>query len=74
MRKYFEDCISDEANVLCIEQAGTDKFISLEISDNDGEHEPKQIKLTPSQALRVSVILKRMAQISAISDIPKQRK
>lgn len=47
----------DHGNVMCVELKGADNFVTIEISDNDGKHKPKKIRLDKESLMMLSNVL-----------------
>lgn len=67
MKEYFTDNITLDGNVMCIECSNG--FTTIEISDNDGEFEPKSIKLSYSQLVRLARTISKMKKFILSSEI-----
>jgi len=63
MRKYYHDYNTDPDNVMSIELIGTNYPVSIEISDAEGEHEPKSILIDRKTLLRLANDLKLISEL-----------
>lgn len=66
MDKFFTDQVSNDHNVLCVEYKGNNE-VKIIISDNDGEHEPKEVRLSASQILRLRNVLKHTYRLMLVN-------
>jgi len=62
MRKYYH-CFPSDGNVMSVEVEGTNHFMTIEISDADGEHEPKSIKIDRKTLSRLANELKLISEL-----------
>lgn len=63
MRKYYHDYNTDPDNVMSIELRDTNHFVTIEISDSDGDHEPKSIRMHKQAAARLANDLKLISEL-----------
>lgn len=68
MDKFFTDQVSKEHNVLCVEYKGGDE-VKIIISDNDGEHEPKSVRLGYMHVFSLYRTLKSITELMEIKPL-----